>query len=201
METEPLPSTRNTPGSGWALRITGGPGILLALLWGFAEGTLFFLIPDILLSIAAALHLRRSLRHCLAATAGAMLGGALLFSWAARDYGAARGTIARVPFLRAHMFEEVARGYERRGVRALLRGPWTGTPYKIFAVQAPGRVGAVEFLLVTVPARAQRFVAVALLFGLAGNWLRQRRGWTPGWLLAVSAAVWVLFYAAYWTSI
>jgi len=37
----------------WVQWMLGWPGIALAFVWGLAEGTLFFVVPDVLLSLAA----------------------------------------------------------------------------------------------------------------------------------------------------
>jgi membrane protein YqaA with SNARE-associated domain len=50
-----------------------------AALWGFAEATLFFIVPDVLLSIIAVRRGRRPAWIAMAWTiAGAIAGGALM---------------------------------------------------------------------------------------------------------------------------
>ena len=51
-----------------------GPEILAAL-WGFAESTLFFIVPDVLLTWLALSLPRRALRACYWALGGALAGG------------------------------------------------------------------------------------------------------------------------------
>ena len=46
----------------------------IAVLWGFAEATLFFMTPIVWLSFAGRQELRRGLMACLFALAGAPLG-------------------------------------------------------------------------------------------------------------------------------
>jgi len=46
----------------WVPWLLGRPGIALAFLWGLAEGTLFLVVPDVLLSLAAMLGPRRALQ-------------------------------------------------------------------------------------------------------------------------------------------
>jgi len=59
--------------------------VLAAFVWGLAEATFFFVIPDVFLSFVALLDWPRTSKHILAAIAGALLGGALLFHWASAD--------------------------------------------------------------------------------------------------------------------
>ena len=51
----------------------------LAASWGAAEATLFFIVPDVLLSRMALQDRRRALQACLWALAGALAGGTLVW--------------------------------------------------------------------------------------------------------------------------
>lgn len=186
---------------GWVSRLAGRRGIALAFAWGLAEGTLFFVVPDVLISLAALSAGRRALRHVAAAVAGAVMAGGIVFAWAVADYPSASAAMRKVPFVRERMFAQVDDGLETRGALALFRGAVTGVPYKLYAVEAPGRLPPVTFVLATVPARAARFLLVWLVFAIPGFWMRRQR---PGrWhLLAwVHAALWLAFYVVYWSLI
>ena len=180
-------------------RLLGREGIALACAWGFAEGTLFFIVPDVLLSLAALCGGRRALPHVAAAVLGALLAGAVMFSWSAADYPAASGAVRRVPFVREAMFARVDEGLQTEGALALFRGSVTGVPYKIYAVAAPGRMPVAPFLAWTVPARAARFLLVWALFTVLGGWLRGRHPGNWRLLAGVHAALWVPFYLYYWS--
>jgi len=49
----------------------------VAGLWGFAEATAFFVVPDVWLSAVALRNLPRGLTGAASATAGALVGGAV----------------------------------------------------------------------------------------------------------------------------
>ena len=185
----------------WVDRLDGMPGVALAFFWGLAEGTFFFVVPDVVISLAALLRPGRAWRHVVAAIAGAVLGGALLFNWSTQNPAGAREAVAHVPFVTAPMFERVHESYQAHGLGAVFRGPLTGTPYKIYAVEAPEFVSRTTFLLGTVPARGERFLVVWIVFGVAGVVLRRYLGWTASQLALRHAAFWVLFYAFYWSRI
>jgi membrane protein YqaA with SNARE-associated domain len=173
----------------------------LAFLWGLAEATFFFVVPDVPISLAALFRPRRAWRHVVAAVVGAVIGGALMFGWAAQDAKDARDAVARVPFVKARMFAHVHASYQAHGAGAIFLGPLTGTPYKIYAVEAPEFIGRGRFLLNTAPARGERFVFVWAVFGALGTWLRRSRKWTTGRLAVVPGVFWVLFYAVNWSLI
>ena len=184
----------------WRARLLGGPGVVLAGLWGFAEGTLLFIVPDVLLSLAAMLGGRRALRHVMSATAGALAAGGLLFAWSAAS-PAAQSVVGQVPFVSPQMFEAVDRAYQHQGAWAPLLGPLSGIPYKVYAVEAPRHVSLPRFLAATVPARLERFLLVWLLFAALGVGLRS---WKPAHArlaLGMHAALWIGFYAFYWSVI
>ncbi|HMI54232.1 MAG TPA: hypothetical protein VK525_22170 [Candidatus Saccharimonadales bacterium] len=193
---DPPTTLENSPP--WIKLLAGNPGVFLAFVWGLAEGTLFFVVPDVLLSLVATVEPRRCWRHVAAATGGALVAGALLYGWAARDMRHARDAIARVPFITSQMLAKEDQSYRARGIAAVFLGPFSGTPYKLYAVAAPAYVRELPFLAATVPARAQRFAIVCLLFGFAASWIRKRWQWPAKRLVAVHAFVWILFYAFYW---
>lgn len=179
-------------------RLAGGPGILLAFLWGLAEATFFFVVPDVFLSLVAMLGGWRTWRHICAAICGALLGGALLFHWAQVKPAQARDAVARVPFIRESMFTKVEEGLRKQGLSAVFFGSITGIPYKLYAVEAPGFFSQRDFLLATPPARGVRFFAVWFVFGGFAAWLRKYWNCQRWHLVSGYAAVWILVYAFYW---
>lgn len=195
MET-PIPTPDDTPR--WAAWINRRPGTALVFLWGFAEGTLFFILPDVPLSFVALFRPRRALLHMAAIVAGAVLAGAVMFTWSAHSSDA-RSAVAKVPAVSPAMFDQAARDLDRYGAWGAAEGPVRGIPYKVYAVEAPPRAGRGTFLLVTIPARLWRLVAVWLAFSGTGLLLRKlhRASLAP----ALHALVWIVTYAIYWTTV
>ncbi len=48
---------------------------LTSLIWGFAEATFFFIVPDVLLTLIALKNWRLATRACLWSLGGALIGG------------------------------------------------------------------------------------------------------------------------------
>jgi membrane protein YqaA with SNARE-associated domain len=176
----------------------GHPGLAAAFLWGLAESTFFFIIPDVFLSFVAMLDWRSTWRHIVAALAGALLGGALLFHWSQTDPKAAHATVARVPFITPGMFAKVNSGFDKMGLLAVLSGSVSGIPYKLYAVEAPRVSTQFAFLLATPPARAVRFTLVWIIFGAAAGWLRRKYALATQKLASIHALIWIASYAFYW---
>lgn len=170
-----------------------------AALWGFAEATLFFLVPDIwLTALAVRRGLKPALLASLSALAGALLGGLAMYAWGTHDPESARAVLARVPAIDAAMIADVGDRLRKDGLMAIFLGPLFGIPYKIFAVEAAATgVGLAAFLAVSIPARLVRFLLLSgiswaistALAGCAG--LPFRTG--------LLAGGWIVFYIAYFT--
>ena len=174
--------------------------LLAAALWGLAEATFFFLVPDVILSAIAIFDWRLALWACLAATGGALAGGALMYRLGRRDPAAMRDFLLRLPGVGPRMLERVSVAVGSRGLVALALGPLSGTPYKLYAVECGLRgLPLASFLLVSVPARMARFLLVALL----ASWLAHGAfpDWSPTAKLAAWCAAWCLFYAWYFRAV
>lgn len=171
---------------------------LFALLWGFAEATLFFIVPDVLLSLIALESRRRAWIASGFAVAGALLGGGLMLHWAGLDAEQVRHALTAIPAISPQLLAEVRQQLGSMGFASLFVGSVTGVPYKIYAVEAgAAALPLMTFLIVSIPARALRFLAVTALVGwLARRWLR---GMSRGQRLGTALAAWLVFYAGYFS--
>lgn len=181
----------------WGDLIAAPAGVGLAFLWGVAEGTFFFIVPDVLISLVALVRPRSGWRHILVAVAGSVLAGSVLFGWSVENPRRARQAIAEVPLVKAEMFTHVDQSFRTHGPAAILLGPLCGIPYKIYAVEAPSFLDKVAFLSLTIPARGERFLFVWAVFGAAGSLLRRRLKRTDSELALGHACVWFLLYSTY----
>lgn len=137
----------------------------LAGLWGLAEATCFFIVPDVWLSTAGRKILRIGLVACVYSLVGALIGGLLMFFWGVYDQISANKFLERIPAINIEMINRVNDDLTVKGLIAVVLGPLSGTPYKIYAVQA-GELGISVwgFMLVSIPARLIRFILVTMFF-------------------------------------
>jgi hypothetical protein len=201
MSSDSHPGREAVEWPSWVAKLLGGFGLVVAVAWGFAEGTLFFVVPDLAPTLAALFCWRAAVRLTSGVLLGSICAGALMFAWASHDQDSARAAVRHVPFVREAMVERVRTDYAEAGARGLLRGPFSGIPYKLYAVEAPGRAGPGEFLLWSVPARLQRFALGVLVAAIIGVLVRRpirRRPWIAA---AAWGAYWTTLYAWYWTMI
>ena len=178
--------------------VTRPAGTALAFLWGFAEGTLFFILPDVPLSFVALFRPRRALLHMAAIVAGAALAGAVMFTWSARSTNA-RAAVAHVPAVSDATFSRAESDLNRYGAWGASLGPIRGIPYKVYAVEAPANSTLWMFLLVTIPARLWRLDVVWL--GFAGTGWLLRRLHRASLAPALHVLFWIVTYVIYWTTV
>lgn len=170
-----------------------------AFLWGFAEATCFFIVPDVWTSRVVLRNARTGFAACLWSVAGALLGGAILYH-VGLDDGLRTRYLAfceLLPGIRPDLIETALHSLQHTPGISLIQGALSGIPYKLFAVQfasvaGPG-LGA--FLMFSAVARLGRFLAVTLLVWLCGTTLLRRcQLKTKQWVHAVA---WIGFYAFY----
>lgn len=171
-----------------------------AFVWGLAEATFFFIVPDVFLTLLACRALRPALRASAAALIGALLGGMLMFAGGVWATTAASEWLVHVPAISPELVAQVQTQLSTHGLWALLLGPLQGVPYKIYAVGA-GAQGRhwLAFLLVSLPARYLRFLLAVLaargLSRLLQRWTRRRVEFE----VTLLAALWLEFYCFYFT--
>jgi len=178
------------------------PWILWAgLVWGFAEATLFFIVPDVLLTLIALFSFRRSARVLICIMLGALAGGTIMFYLGASKPEQAKAVVLHVPFVSSAMFQKTQQSFQHDGIWALTKGPGNGIPYKVYCVQASPYSGLPLFLLASVLARLERFALFWLIAGTIGFIFRRNIRRQPKVTVAVYACIWLIGYALYWSSI
>lgn len=168
----------------------------MAGVWGFAEATLFFILPDVLLSYYALDKKSQLIRLSCITLIGALLGGTLMYYWGQHDYEVAYRWVESVPAINNELMSSVKENMRQSDSLAIMLGPLQGLPYKTFAAQAYSAGITIEsFLFISVPARLIRFLAIAYIArwiatGFLKN-LQQKQ------LVAVWGGAWVLVYGVY----
>jgi membrane protein YqaA with SNARE-associated domain len=182
----------------WEALVQSRRAAVVALGWGFAEATFFFVVPDVWIGLLALFSWRAGLRAVAWAVLGALVGGTLMYEAGAQlDRDRSARLLDAVPAISPGMIERVEEQMRERGPASMLLGPLRGTPYKIYARTAGLQeqpLGAV--LLWTIPARGARFVVIAAVATLYG-WLSRRITPRTDWLLGPYVLAWITFYAGY----
>jgi hypothetical protein len=171
----------------------------VAFLWGLAEGTWFFVVPDVYIVFVALFCWRRGLLVALSSVAGSMVGGALMYALAAQGGATMAGWLTQVPLISPQMVETVAQRMQADGLRAMVNGPLGGVPYKVYAVQA-GRQSLpwLPFLVVTIPARLERLLPVAIAGAISGVRYKKLIRHHTKLALCMYVLLWVGVYVFYY---
>jgi membrane protein YqaA with SNARE-associated domain len=187
-------------GSSFDRFLSSRAAIRLAFVWGVAEASFFFIVPDVLLTFVACRALKPALKATIAALAGALIGGVGMYAFGLRAPHAASAFLDHVPAINADLIARVARQIDEHGLIAVMIGPLKGIPYKIYAVEwgAQGR-SLIGFLLISIPARYIRFFLAAVVARLIARLIepvtRRRRNSE----LLIIAAIWIVFYGYYFS--
>lgn len=169
-----------------------------SLAWGFAEATVFFIVPDVLLMWIASRSLRAGMKASVAAILGALAGGSLMHGLGARSPSYAEALVDEVPAISRAMIDDVRDETAEAGLGAVLLGPLQGQPYKIYAVEWGAARGALPaFLLVSIPARGVRFVLCVLFAHFVFRGLARFTHRSARIEAVILFAGWTLFYGFY----
>lgn len=174
------------------------PWRTIAFVWGFIEATIFFTVPDVLLTFAAIkLGWRKAMRLIVCTLIGALLGGGAMYGLAVHNFETARATVDSVPLIPNSMISRVIAEMQGNWLWEMFEGSVTGTPYKVFAIAAPGSgIPLWMFLLGSAAVRPIRWALVLTFAAIVASMLR-RAGYAR---LAVPlcALLWIVFYAFYY---
>lgn len=173
--------------------------IVATMLWAAAEATVFFIVPDVLLTAAAIkFGLRRALLLSLLAAGVASAAGLAMWFWGGQDPEAARRAMLMVPTIGPDLLARAHREVGHEWFRHLVTGAMTGVPYKLYAVEA-GAVAINPWLFVpaSFAARFSRFFLTVIAMAAGKELLSLVK--RPHWTYAAWAIAWVLVYTTYFT--
>lgn len=169
----------------------------LSFIWGLCEASFFFLVPDIWLSRLAMKDFAAALRNIAFATAGALLGGLVMYLCGRYAFAGTTGFLDMIPAISPAMIDDAGAAMTENGLLpALLNGMAGGIPYKIYAAWAGHMALSVPlFLFASALARLLRFFIVTGVFYISARALSARL--SDRSLRRLHALVWSTFYLAY----
>lgn len=174
---------------------------VVSFVWGFAEASFFFFVPDIWLSYLVLRNSREGYLNIVLATAGAIIGGLGMYYWGFQEFGSARFFLDMIPAINSQMIEGV--GVEMRAgsvLTAMQLGSITGIPYKIYAVWAGHLAEPLGvFAFYTAIVRGLRFFAVVAFADILSRILKPRIGKRA--VLQVYVVSWMVFYCFYFYAV
>ena len=164
--------------------------------WSAAEAAVFFIVADVPISwIAVRSGTKAALLAALVAALASVAGAVGVLLWAGHDPTGAAAVMAALPGIDPALIDDATRAYHA-GPLAILAGSFSGTPFKLFALEA-AKGGSFLFLLLAPLVRLPRFLAIALFVGSISRFLE--RWMTVRQRLALLMALWVVFYGWYFS--
>jgi len=169
---------------------------IIAAVWGIAEASFFFIVPDVFLSYIALQSYKKALIASVYALVGAICGGLIIYWWA---YHNESGTIVFLDLIPGISPELIAQGkvlFQQDMFYGMLQGSVTGIPYKIFSAQAGiERVSIISFILASIPARFIRFAIVPLATSYISRTLLKSKSYLAK--TRILCGFWIVFYIGY----
>ena len=165
--------------------------------WSAAESAIFFLVADVPISwIAVRSGTKAAILAAVVAAIASVAGAAIVFLWAQLDPAGAAATMANLPAIDGQLIARAAEGYHH-GPLAMITGSFSGTPFKLYALEA-AREPDYRLLLIAPLIRLPRFLLVGSVVGTVSHALRP-------WLnvrhrLALLGASWIAFYTFYFSA-
>jgi len=170
--------------------------LALLFVWAVAEATVWPLLADFALApLALVCAGRRTWALAAAAIAGMAVGGIVSVLVSSAWPGFALDLLRDLPLLTEAHIAGARDELADRGVAGFLVQPWSGIPFKAWAVMA-GQQGLAPLLVIGtfIAARATRMLitaAVARLLGRAGG------GWLRDWFAVVAVLYLAVFVAGF----
>lgn len=168
---------------------------VLSFLWGFAEATLFFIIPDVIISFAALQGYKLGIESSFYALIGALLGGWVMFYWGRSNLEKILQIFLKLPAIRPIDLERVRNDMQKYGSISMMWGPTLGIPYKIYAAYAHLFSSFWFFMLVSIPARMARFILVAIVVPVVMERIFPNLSYSMQF--SILLIIWVMIYSVY----
>lgn len=173
--------------------------ITIAFLWGLAESSLFFIVPDVWITIISRHKMDKTKYRAIGfAILGAIVGGTIIY-WLAQLYPSRMlALLSQIPGISRVLVQKVQAQMETGGLLAMMLGPLQGIPYKIYAAQwGISHGNLVWFWVISIPARGVRFIITAALTRLVWIFGETRIKYWNKFDLILLISFWVLFYLYY----
>jgi hypothetical protein len=179
-------------------RVSSPAALWLGAAWGFAEASLFFIVPDVWLGFVALFAPRRMPVTLVAIVAGAAAGAACLYVATLVWPDELRNLVLAVPAIAPSDLEQARAQLQDGGAGSILPAVVEGRAVKLYvhaaAVDGIGPFGIVAFTVLNRLARLLLFGGLLMVIGWAARSVVARR---PRAVATLYGVAWVVFYAAY----
>ena len=171
---------------------------LIPFLWGWAEATFFFIVPDVWLTVLAARENTKILWRAIGWTVlGSLIGGVSMYVVGRILPPLASSILSMVPGINVLLMLSTVSQVGEHGLVSMGLGMFTGVPYKIYAAAWGFLHGNfLQFCIATVFFRCLRFAVVGFLVKIIFVSLKKVRV-SDRTKMAILVVCWAVFYVFY----
>jgi membrane protein DedA with SNARE-associated domain len=179
-----------------------GLSYIIAFLWGICEGVFFFIVPDVYIGFVAIFSGEGGLVALLSALAGSLVSIFIIYALNAVVGGHLIAWLLMVPGIHGPMIVGVSNALQRHGAMAVILGPWSGIPLKIYSVLAAQlSIPIGEYFLWSIVARIERTVLVLAIGMILGRIFKSKIQKHPRIAIGIYVALWVFIYVLYFSAV
>lgn len=173
---------------------------LISFLWSLFEATFFFIIPDVWLSFTSLESLKNGFKNIIFALLGAVVGGSIMYVLGRYNIISIAAFLELIPDINSERLLEVEEVLKNEGLTAIFMGPIKGIPYKIYASYSGAlALNFMLFILISIPARAMRFVLTVLITNLVSEIILKKVSLRNKKIILI--LIWITLYTLYFTSL
>ena len=201
MSGPPAPSLERDPAPAYASIggfVSSRAALWVGAGWGFAEASLFFIVPDAWLGLVALFAPRRMLLTLGAILAGAAVGAVCLYLATMTWADELTDLILALPAIAPADLEQARGQLQDDGAGAILPAFVDGRAVKLYVHGAAlDGIGLPEVVVFTVLNRLLRLLLVGGVMAAIGSVGHSIVARSPRAAAALYVAGWIVFYAAY----
>lgn len=169
---------------------------VLSFIWGLSEGIFFFIVPDVIVAYIALNNRKKGFYSLIASIIGSLLSAIIVFYLTAH-YNMVN-FLLNIPLITQSLISGVQQQLSLHGVSAVLSGPFSGVPYKIYSVEAAlSGISLPSFLSYSILSRLSRMLPVVVLTSIIGIIFKKKITENPKITIIIYSLIWILIYVLY----
>ncbi len=169
---------------------------IFSFIWGLCEGIFFFIVPDVIVAYVALHNRKKGFYSLVASIVGSLLSAIIMFYLTAH-YDMVN-FLLNIPLINKELILGVQQQFNLHGVTAVLSGPFSGVPYKIYSVEAALLgIPLLNYLFYSILSRLSRMLPLIILVSIVGMIFKKKIGEHPKITIIVYLLIWALIYTLY----
>lgn len=171
---------------------------LISFLWGLAEGTFFFIIPDVYIGFISLFSILGGFSSMGFALLGSLTSAIFIYLLYPILGDHMTSLLLYIPGITKSMIERATTDLILHGLPALITGPVIGIPYKIYTVTAAQLTFPIsQYLFFSIPSRLERTIIVFITGSFIGYFFSKKLQKHPFAAILAYIILWTSIYSTY----